>query len=234
MQSFMDFSNAGMSRWSFIKFLNSACCAKGRLFANDSTAAWMISLRGVIVRNRFDGSTSRRPVAVNVPLASSIVLDRVIQQALAQVLGPLFEPGFSRFSYGFRAKRGAHDAVRQAREYRKQGYKVAVDCDLAKFFDSVNCDVLMCRVSARVSDLHVRRLIWRYSLFPSFCAQRYAAGARQRTLPAFVGCYICITNSTSPISATLPLRIVTAKLCHESFLWYTVCFRPHCPVYQQS
>jgi len=96
------------------------------------------------------------------PLGIPTVLDRVIQQALAQVLGPLFEPGFSRFSYGFRPRRGAHDAVRQAREYLKQGYPVAVDMDLAKFFDSVNFDVLMCRVSAKVPDLSVLRLIWRY------------------------------------------------------------------------
>jgi RNA-directed DNA polymerase len=96
------------------------------------------------------------------PLGIPTVLDSVIQQALAQVLGPLFEPGFSRFSYGFRPGRGAHDAVRQAREYRKQGYKVAVDCDLAKFFDTVNSDVLMRRVSAKVPDLRVRQLIWRY------------------------------------------------------------------------
>ena len=96
------------------------------------------------------------------PLGIPTVLDRVIQQALAQVLGPLFEPGFSRFSYGFRPRRGAHDAVRQAREYLKQGYSVAVDMDLAKFFDSVNFDVLMSRVSAKVPDRSVLRLVWRY------------------------------------------------------------------------
>jgi RNA-directed DNA polymerase len=86
----------------------------------------------------------------------------VTRQALAQVLGPRFEPGFSRFSYGFRPRRGAHDAVRQARDYLKEGYAVAVDMDLAKFFDSVNFDVLMRRGSAQVPDLSVRRLIWRY------------------------------------------------------------------------
>ena len=83
----------------------------------------------------------------------------MIRQALAQVLGPLFEPGFSRFSYGFRPRRGAQDAVRQAREYLKEGYAVAVEMDLAKFFDSVNFDVLICRVSAKVPDLSVQRLI---------------------------------------------------------------------------
>jgi RNA-directed DNA polymerase len=96
------------------------------------------------------------------PLGIPTVLDRVIQQALAQVLGPLFESGFSRFSYGFRPRRGAHDAVRQAQDYLKQGYTVAADLDLAKFFDSVNFDVLMRRVAAKVSDRQGLRLIWRY------------------------------------------------------------------------
>jgi RNA-directed DNA polymerase len=96
------------------------------------------------------------------PLGIPTVLDRVIQQALAQVLGPWFEPGFSRFSYGFRPRRGAQDAVRQAQDYLEQGYTVAADLDLAKFFDSVNFDVLMRRVAAKVSDRRVLRLIGRY------------------------------------------------------------------------
>ena len=90
------------------------------------------------------------------------MLDRVIQQALAQVLEPLFDSEFSDRSYGFRKRRGAHDAVKQAREYLKQGYPVAVDMDLAKFFDTVNFDILMHRVNRKVSDPVVRRLIWRF------------------------------------------------------------------------
>lgn len=96
------------------------------------------------------------------PLGIPTVLDRLIQQALAQVLEPLFDPGFSDYSYGFRKRRGAHDAVRQAREYLKQGYTYAVDMDLAKFFDTVNFDILMQRVTRKVSDPVVRRLIWRF------------------------------------------------------------------------
>ncbi|MCO6401593.1 MAG: group II intron reverse transcriptase/maturase, partial [Verrucomicrobia bacterium] len=84
------------------------------------------------------------------------------QQALAQVLDPLFDPGFSDHSYGFRKRRGAHDAVRQSREYLKQGYTFAVDMDLAKFFDTVNFEVLMRRVGRQVGDPVVLRLIWRY------------------------------------------------------------------------
>ena len=96
------------------------------------------------------------------PLGIPTVLDRVIQQALAQVLEPLFDPEFSDHSYGFRKRRGAHDAVKQARAYLKEGYPLAVDMDLAKFFDTVNFEVLMQRVGRKVSDPVVRRLIWRY------------------------------------------------------------------------
>jgi RNA-directed DNA polymerase len=96
------------------------------------------------------------------PLGIPPVLDRVIEQALAQVMEPLFDPEFSEFSYGFRKRRGAHDAVRQVQRCLKQGYTVAADLDLARFFDSVDFDVLMRRVAAKVSDRQVLRLIWRY------------------------------------------------------------------------
>jgi len=96
------------------------------------------------------------------PLGIPTVLDRVIQQALAQVLEPLFDPEFSDRSYGFRKRRGAHDAVQQARAYLKEDYPIAVDMDLAKFFDSVNFDVLMQRVTRKVRDPLAVRLIWCY------------------------------------------------------------------------
>jgi RNA-directed DNA polymerase len=67
------------------------------------------------------------------PLGIPSVLDRVIQQAIAQALGPIFDPGFSEYSYGFRPGRSAHDAVYQAREYIKAGYRWVVDMDLEKF-----------------------------------------------------------------------------------------------------
>ena len=70
------------------------------------------------------------------------VVDRVIQQAIAQVLGPLFDPDFSASSFGFRPGRSAHQAVKQIQSYIKAGYRVAVDTDLAKFFDRVNHDAL--------------------------------------------------------------------------------------------
>jgi RNA-directed DNA polymerase len=90
------------------------------------------------------------------------VLDRMIQQAISQVLSPIFEETFSRNSYGFRPGKSAHDAVRQSREYIQQGYSWVVDIDLEKFFDRVNHDILMSRVARKVEDKRVLRLIRKY------------------------------------------------------------------------
>jgi RNA-directed DNA polymerase len=96
------------------------------------------------------------------PLGIPMVLDRVIQQSIYQVLMPMFDPGFSESSYGFRPGRSAKDAVYQIREYIREGYRVAVDMDLSKFFDTVNHDVLMHRVARKVRDKRVLRLIGKY------------------------------------------------------------------------
>ncbi len=90
------------------------------------------------------------------------VLDRLIQQAIHQVLTPIFDPGFSNSSYGFRPKRSAHDAVRAAQTHVAAGKRIVVDLDLEKFFDRVNHDVLMARVARKVKDKQVPRLIRRY------------------------------------------------------------------------
>jgi RNA-directed DNA polymerase len=90
------------------------------------------------------------------------VLDRMIQQALLQVLQPIFDPTFSDGSFGFRPGRSAHDAVVRASEYIAAGYGWVVDLDLEKFFDRVNHDVLMARVARRVKDKRVLLLIRRY------------------------------------------------------------------------
>jgi len=90
------------------------------------------------------------------------VIDRLIQQALQQVLSPLFEPGFSESNYGFRPQRSAQQAVLKAREYVREGRRWVVDIDLEKFFDRVNHDVLMSRLAWRIKDKRVLRLIRRY------------------------------------------------------------------------
>jgi RNA-directed DNA polymerase len=87
------------------------------------------------------------------------VLDRFIQQAALQVLSPLFEPGFSEQSYGFRPGRNAHQAVLAARDYQKDGKRWVVDLDLASFFDEVNHDLLMARVRRKVRDVRMLKLI---------------------------------------------------------------------------
>jgi len=90
------------------------------------------------------------------------VVDRLIQQALHQALSPLFDPGFSESSYGYRAGRSAHQAVKQARQYVSEGRRWVVDLDLEKFFDRVNHDILMSRVARKVGDKRVLGLIRRY------------------------------------------------------------------------
>ncbi len=90
------------------------------------------------------------------------VLDRLIQQSLNQVLQPLFDPGFSESSYGFRPGCNAHQAVKAAQGYVAEGKRWVVDLDLEKFFDRVNHDVLMARVARKVRDERVLKLIRRY------------------------------------------------------------------------
>lgn len=96
------------------------------------------------------------------PLGIPTVTDRLIQQAVSQVLTPIFDPEFSEFSYGFRPGRSAHDAVYKVREYIKEGFRIAVDMDLSKFFDTVNHDVLMHRVARKIKDKRVLKLIGKY------------------------------------------------------------------------
>ena len=90
------------------------------------------------------------------------VMDRVIQQAIAQVLTPMFDPTFSESSFGFRPGRNAHQAIRQVQAIVKEGRSIAVDIDLAKFFDTVNHDVLMNLVGRTIADKRLLLLIGRY------------------------------------------------------------------------
>lgn len=90
------------------------------------------------------------------------VVDRLIQQAINQVINPIFDKGFSNNSYGFRPGRSAHMALKQAQSYINQGYKQVVDMDLEKFFDNVNHDILMNLVSKKIEDKKVLKLIREY------------------------------------------------------------------------
>ena len=95
-------------------------------------------------------------------LGVPVALDRCIQQAILQVLTPIFDPTFSPYSYGFRPGRSAHQAVIQAKAYIAEGYAWVVDCDLEKFFDRVNHDILLGRLSRRIEDKRMLRLVRDY------------------------------------------------------------------------
>jgi RNA-directed DNA polymerase len=90
------------------------------------------------------------------------VQDRFIQQMLVQALTPIFDPGFSEHSYGFRPGRSAQDAVRAAQKYAQAGQDWVVDIDISKFFDHVNHDILMGRMGQTIRDKRVLRLIGKY------------------------------------------------------------------------
>lgn len=90
------------------------------------------------------------------------VLDRVIMQAIAEVLGELFNPIFSEYSYGYRPERSVQQAARQAQAFYQQGYRYQINIDLEKFFDTVNHDVLMVRVARKVKDKGLLKLLGRF------------------------------------------------------------------------
>ena len=103
-----------------------------------------------------------KPSGGKRPLGIPTVLDRLIQQSILQMLQPVFDPCFSKSSYGFRPGRSAHQAVKNVRKSIDDGYKFVVDLDLKEFFDRVDHDLLMSRIASRVKDKRVLLLIGRF------------------------------------------------------------------------
>jgi RNA-directed DNA polymerase len=120
-----------------------------------------------LLESLLSGSYQPQPVReVEIPkpggirqLGIPVVIDRLIQQAILQVLQPIFERKFSNNSFGFRPKRSAHQAVKRARDYVQEGNRIVIDIDLEKFFDQVNHDILMSKLAKVIEDKRLLKII---------------------------------------------------------------------------
>jgi len=155
--------------WQQVKRNQGAPGVDGRSI--EATLDWLREHWDRTKQQLLDGTYRPKPVKrVEIPkpgggmrkLGIPTVLDRLIQQAMHQVLVPLFDPHFSENSHGFRPGRSAHGAVLQARDYQASGKRWVVDLDLKQFFDEVDHDLLMSRVGRKVKDSRMKRLINRY------------------------------------------------------------------------
>jgi RNA-directed DNA polymerase len=152
----------------------------------DELCDWLAEHKEELIASLLDGTYQPKPVrGAEIPkpgggkrkLGIPTVVDRLVQQAILQVLEPLLDPTFSESSYGFRPRRSAHQALGKAQEYVADGRVVVVDIDLEKFFDRVNHDILMARLARRVADKRLLRIVRRYleagMMQQGVCIRRY-------------------------------------------------------------
>jgi RNA-directed DNA polymerase len=132
---------------------------------------WLEAHKGELIAALLDGSYQPQTVlGVEIPkpgggkrqLGIPTVVDRLVQQAILQVLDPILDPTFSASSYGFRPGRNAHQALQRGMEYVADGRRIVVDLDVEKFFDRVNHDILMSRLARRITDKRLLRIVRRF------------------------------------------------------------------------
>ena len=175
----------------------------------EETLPWLKEHRGELLQSIREGSYTPRPVRrKEIPkpdggvrkLRIPTVVDRVIQQAIAQRLQNILEPLFSDSSYGYRPKRSAQQAVQKVKEYAEQGYRYAVSVDLSKYFNTLNHELLMTLLHRQIQDMRVLRLIKKY----------LKSGVMENGV-------ICETREGSPQGG--PLSPLLANICLNEFDW---------------
>jgi len=139
----------------------------------DKLRDWIAKHKESLIESLLTGTYQPQPVrGLEIPkpgknkgvrlLGIPSAVDRLVQQAIHQVLEPIFDPTFSDSSYGFRPGRSAHQALKKARDYVRDGYEIVVDIDVEKFFDCVNHDILMSRLARRINDKRLLKIIRRF------------------------------------------------------------------------